>query len=271
MWVAAMRGLARLDDPALVDDPYAAELLPFGYAMIVRAAERTPRASKALLRGTARVTRNFIRHMAFRTRAIDDVVSDEAARGTRQLVLLGAGFDARAWRLPALAETRVFEVDHPDTQGTKRDGIGSRHPIAREVVWVPTDFTRDSPDETLARAGHDASKPTTFVWEGVTMYLSASDIDATLAAVERRAARGSCLLMTYHDSAFAPESVALDVMVRVVGEPFRTRMSPHDASEVFARHGFTALRDEGSDVWSERYLHEPAYRTNERLVVGRRT
>jgi len=171
MWVATLRGLASLDDPAIIDDPFAVDLLPLRYAGILRVAEATPRASRLVLRGIARASRNFARHMAFRTRAIDDVVMREAEAGTEQLVLLGAGFDARAWRLSALGSSRVFEVDHPDTQRAKREAMGQRKPIAREVVWVSIDFTKEAPDAVLARAGHDASRKTTFVWEGVTMYL----------------------------------------------------------------------------------------------------
>jgi methyltransferase (TIGR00027 family) len=268
MWVAAMRGLARLDEPALVRDPLAKGLLPLRYSAILRVAEGAPNVSRVVLRGLARVSNNLVRHMAFRTRAIDDVVTEDAGQGTRQLVLLGAGFDARAWRLEALGETRVFEVDHPDTQAAKRQGIGGREAVAREVVWVPMDFTRETLGDVLARAGHDASRPTTFVWEGVTMYLSGEDIDATLAVVAARAARGSRLAVTYHDSAFAPESVMLDVLVRVAGEPFRTRMSADEMRNRLSGHGFEVERDEGSDVWSERYLGERGYRTNERLVVA---
>jgi len=77
------------------------------------------------------------------------------------------------------------------------------------------------------------------------------------------------LVVTYQDSAFAPESALLDVLVRVVGEPFRGRMSPDEVRAVLARHGWTVESDEGSDVWSERYLGEAGYRTNERLVVAR--
>lgn len=270
MWVAALRGLAGLDDPALLTDPLAAELLPRRYAMILHAAQRMPSASRVVLRVAARVSRNFIRHMAFRTRAIDDGIAADAHRGTRQLVLLGAGFDARAWRLDVLSGSTVFELDHPDTQRTKREAIAGEKPLARRVVWAPVDFTHESLDDALARAGHDPNAPTTFVWEGVTMYLSKDAIDATLAVVSRRAAPGSSLLATYHDSAFAPESVLLDVLVRMAGEPFRTRLSPDDVRVLVARHGLRVERDEGSDVWSQRYLGEPGYRTNERLVIARR-
>src|SRR5580693_6361376 len=144
MWVAAMRGLAELDDPALVHDALAADLLPLRYASVLRVARRVPGASRTVLRALAIASGNLSRHLAFRTRAIDDVVSAEARSGTEQLVLLGAGFDARAWRLSALEGVTVFEVDHPDTQASKRAGIGERRALARELRWVPVDFAEES-------------------------------------------------------------------------------------------------------------------------------
>jgi methyltransferase (TIGR00027 family) len=173
--------------------------------------------------------------------------------------------------LPALANVTLFEVDHPDTQAKKRAGIGEHRALAREVKWVPIDFARDTPALVLERAGHDASRRATFVWEGVTMYLEQGAIEATLAAVARRASPGSCLVMTYHDAAFRFELVMLTAMVRMAGEPFRTRLHPSEVRGLLARHGFSVERDEGSGDWSERYLGEPGYRSGERLVIARKS
>jgi methyltransferase (TIGR00027 family) len=270
MWVAALRGLAELDDPRIVSDPLAVQLLPRGYRDVVAAAKRSPRVSRALLVGAARASKNLSRHLAMRTRAIDDVVVSEALNGTEQLVLLGAGFDARAWRLDQLAKTTVFEIDFPSTQRGKREGIGDREPLAKSVKWAPIDFSKgEDVAEVLERAGHGREKRTTFVWEGVTMYLDGDAIDATLASVARASAPGSVIAVTYHAADIGWESVPLTVLVRVAGEPFKTRMTKAEARARLERHGFRVESDEGSDDWSERYLRQPGYRDGERLVVAR--
>lgn len=65
----------------------------------------------------------------------------------------------------------MFLVDLPSTQGYMRDRAPTLgEPLAR-LVWVPVDFGRDDLSEALAAAGHDPTVPTTWVWEGVTMYL----------------------------------------------------------------------------------------------------
>jgi len=270
MWVAALRGLAEFDDPRIVSDPLAVELLPRGYRDLVLAAKRSPRVSRALLKGVAKASRNLSRHMALRTRAIDDVVVSEALNGTEQLVLLGAGFDARAWRLDQLSKTTVFEIDFPSTQRGKREGIGDREPLAKSVKWAPIDFSKgEDVAEVLARAGHDKTKRTTFVWEGVTMYLDSGAIDATLASVSRASAPGSVIAVTYHAADIGWESVPLTVLVRAAGEPFKTRMTKAEARARLETAGFRVESDEGSDDWSERYLRQPGYRDGERLVVAR--
>lgn len=179
------------------------------------------------------------RIMVARTLAIDEGVREAASP---QLVILGAGLDGRAWRMKELADVTVLEVDHPDTQRTKRARIGALEQAAKEVRFVAVDFTKDSLDEALERAGHDASRTTTWIWEGVIMYLTPEQVDATLRVIAKRSASGSRLLANYH-----PPSVMVRVMnlfVRSVGEPFRSRFRPEAMRALLDRHGFDVTRDE---------------------------
>src|SRR5205085_1708347 len=89
--------------------------------------------------------------MALRTSAIDAAVRDAIARGAQQLVILGAGYDGRAWRMKELANVRVFEVDHPATQAAKRSHIAELSPAIGNVTFVPVDFERESLDPALER------------------------------------------------------------------------------------------------------------------------
>ncbi len=272
IWVAVLRGLGGLDAPAVAGDPLAAALVPFPYRTLLQAAERAPRVTRAVLRGAARVSRNLSRHMSLRTRAIDDVVSEEARAGCRQLVLLGAGLDARAYRLEALGESVVFEVDHPATQRHKRRAAERHAPIAREVRYVAIDFARESPGDVLLEAGLDPAARSTFVWEGVTMYLERAAIDATLAAVASVAAPGSCLVATYYDARpKLAQALGLGLIVRAAGEPFRSRMTPEEIAGRLTRQGFEVVSDEGMDAWGDRYLGEATPGSGERIVRARRT
>jgi methyltransferase (TIGR00027 family) len=91
------------------------------------------------------------------------VVIDDAVRAAdnAQLIILGAGLDARAWRMPELAGVDVFEVDRPASQQDKRERVDGLEPAARSVSYVPVEFGRDALGPALARAGHRDAVSTT--------------------------------------------------------------------------------------------------------------
>jgi len=177
--------------------------------------------------------------MVARTVAIDDAVRGAAAR---QLVILGAGLDGRAWRMPELHDVTVFEVDHPDSQREKRARAAALAPAAREVRFVPVDFERDDLETALAAAGHDPALTTTWIWEGVVMYLARSEIESTLEVIERRSARGSRLIIVYHRPALVLRLVNL--VVRRLGEPLRSAFTTDEMRALLARYGFRIVTDQ---------------------------
>ena len=119
--------------------------------------------------------------MVPRTLAIDEAITSDPPA---QLVILGAGLDGRAWRLPGLSPTVVFEVDHPASQTDKRQRVGDRAPLARQLHFVAVDFTRDRLGDRLVAAGFGRELPTTWVWEGVVPYLTRREVSATVAAID---------------------------------------------------------------------------------------
>lgn len=179
------------------------------------------------------------RTMVGRTVAVDDAVRSAASP---QVVILGAGLDGRAWRMDALREVTVFEVDHPDSQRQKRARAAALEPRAKEIRFVPVDFARDDLDAALETAGHDPTLPTTWIWEGVVMYLTLADIEATLRIVSRRSPTGSRLIVAYHGPALALRVVG--AVVRRVGEPLRSAFTADQMRALLAAHGFDVLRDE---------------------------
>ena len=107
-----------------------------------------------------------------RTRYIDERLQLAIAGGARQVVILGAGLDSRAYRMRELLQgVKVFEVDWADA-GTQK-GAGEAD------LWMPPggfgvrpiDFTRENLDNVLVNAGHDKNMKTFYIWEGVTYYL----------------------------------------------------------------------------------------------------
>jgi methyltransferase (TIGR00027 family) len=182
--------------------------------------------------------------MVARTLAIDAAVRTV---GSPQVVILGAGLDGRAWRMPELRDVIVFEVDHPDSQRDKRARVAALRQTAREVRFVPVDFSRDDLGRALSEAGHDPSRPTTWIWEGVVMYLTPAEVEATLAIVAYRAAPGSRLIILYH-SPFLMRHV-IGLVTRRLGEPLRSKLTHAEMRALLASHGFTITRDDDLSVF----------------------
>ncbi len=193
-----------------------------------------------------------------RTRLIDSLVG-ELALQLPQAVILGAGFDTRAWRLPELRDVAVFEVDHPATQRRKQQLLHRRDLDTAHVRFIPTDFILRQLDTTMSEAGFDAALPTLFLWEGTTNYLSAEAVDATLRWCAGAAA-GSHLIFTYinADVLMDPSAyVGADQLfssLRRVEEPLTFGLDPDKLDGYLGERGLSLISDEGAASIRQRCL-----------------
>ncbi len=247
IYVAMARALAT-DDPELsraCNDPAAAALLPSFLRPLVHAAGSQPLASSVL----RHLSLGLQDHLALRTALIDSALEqgiDQHPAGL-QVVLLGAGLDARAHRLDALASSRVFEVDHPSTQKLKRAKARSLPVRAKELRYVACDFQRTDLTTALLGAGFDRAGPTIWIWEGVTMYLPESAVHDSLARMAELSTKDSLLIATY----IAPDIVVggrllgrwANLGLGLVAEPLRYTALPDAIEKVLASHQFAVLSD----------------------------
>lgn len=121
----------------------------------------------------------MIHQTAARTTFYDEALEQHIV-GIDQLVILGGGFDTRAYRLPAGTPTRCFEVDAPTTQSFKREMLERAGVDTTRVTYVPADFQKEDWLEKLVDAGFEPGKPTFFLWESVTMYLEREAVESAL-------------------------------------------------------------------------------------------
>jgi len=201
---------------------------------------------------SARVMADLI---ALRTAAIDTAVRDAIAAGATQLVILGAGYDGRAWRMPELAGVRVFEVDHPATQGDKRAHLSELPPATGLVSFVSIDFERESLGAVLDRAGHDRSSPTCWIWEGVVMYLTRDAMRATAGGIAGRSAPGSTLIVNYHT---VHRRFLARVIFRLLGEPQISAWTPAEMAADLGSVGLVVREDSGMADWNDRFAQGKA-------------
>ena len=133
-----------------------------------------------------------------RCRYIDDYLQACLDAGARQLVILGAGLDSRAYRFEPLKErVKTFEVDRPATLDAKRALLKRVFgQVPPHVAFVPIDFNTETLDK-LCECGYDTRLKTLFICEGVVYYLQAAAVDQTLAFVQKNSGPGSSIVFDY--------------------------------------------------------------------------
>jgi methyltransferase (TIGR00027 family) len=196
----------------------------------------------------SRARRNVAPHFDMMVLRFAFIDAQLAAHPAQQVVILGAGLDTRAFRLQALRGKRVFEVDHPDTQAYKRERVGRLGPPLADLRFAAVDFTRDDLGSALAAAGFDASVPTTWVWEGVIMYLDDAAMRGTLRELRRLSAAGSTLIAHYHEPAVnQPRAVGLlrRLVLSSLGEPQIGLRSQSTMQDELTSAGWSVLEDAG--------------------------
>jgi methyltransferase (TIGR00027 family) len=195
-----------------------------------------------------------------RTRFIDDALGEALADGAQQVLILGAGFDSRAYRISGMEGVSVFEVDHPATQALKRAGLARMLPAPPpHVRFVPIDFTRENLKEALGAAGYRSDLQSFFIWEGVTGYLTAEAVEETLRFVSSSASPGSRIVFSYiHQGVIdgtAQFEGAREVSkyVRRFNEPFTFGLDPEKIAAYLAERGFELVEELGGAEYRARY------------------
>ncbi len=262
-FVALFRALeSRLSaDQRLFDDPYAHAFLGARLRAVLALA-RVPVTGRLVTQAIDRGWPGARVSVVVRTRFIDDALNHALADGIDQIVIVGSGFDTRAYRVPGAERAQIFEIDTPGTIQDKRTRIEALLGcLPPHVSTVATDFEREDLDAALSRTDFRRRVPTLFIWEGVTSYLSAAAVDATLRRLATLAAPRSQLIFTYLDHATLegrselPGARTAMAAVRHAGEPFRFGFDPAELPAYLDRRGFKLLDDLTSVDLAARYLH----------------
>jgi len=135
-------------------------------------------------------------HQASARQTFFDAVVRRYLAHLTQFVILGAGFDTRAYALPRDAQVQVFEVDSPKTQAVKRRLLEKTGIDASRVKFVSADFERQDWFSRLVQAGFDPGEPALFLWEGVVHYLDRRAVERTLRKIASTA-KGSVVAFDY--------------------------------------------------------------------------
>lgn len=198
--VAAARALATAEPDAIIDDPFAADLVrAVGVEFFTRLVNGDIEVPDDTAAGGIRLITDT---MAVRTRFFDDFFEHATETGVRQAVILAAGLDTRPYRLSWPAGTVVYEIDQPEVIAFKTqsmEALGAAPSAERRTVAVDL---RDDWPAALRQAGFDTSAPSAWSAEGLLMYLPPDAQDRLFDHITTLSAPGSRLATEYHGNDF---------------------------------------------------------------------
>lgn len=184
--VVSLRALCNVssDQRLYIDDPFAIRFVKSGIPRLI--------CKSAILRYFMSLKLESqhpgaLGHLITRTKTIDEIIGDLISRkknAISQLVILGAGYDTRAYRLRTLKDVVVFEIDQNFMSSEKQQKCADLTPLCKKLVHLSTDFNKENVMDVLNACDvFDPSKPTFFIWEGVQVYLSDNSVDKMFASL----------------------------------------------------------------------------------------
>lgn len=195
-----------------------------------------------------------------RERYIDDFLIACLREGLDQVVVLGAGFDTRAYRIPGIEKARVFEVDHPATQAEKLKRLKKViDPPPGHVGFIPVDFNAQTLAERLPAGGYDEQGKTLFIWQGVTMYLTPEGVDSTLAFIAGHSGPGSAVIFDYFYTETLRDMKLKSTrrILRVIGERLTFGIDEGEIESFLVRRGFRDVRNADDEELKRLYFTGP--------------
>lgn len=250
------------EEKRLFDDPFAFKLLPFGWQVLVRLLF-LPGLRGVVLSLRERLLPGSLGAILCRTRYIDDLLKRYLNEGIEQVVILGAGFDSRAYRILGMDQVHVFEVDLPGTRNLKQIRVEKvLGTVPRNVTLVGMNFEEQNLDDILLSGGFQKGRKNLFIWEGVTQYISAEAVNNTLEFVTLVSEVESAIVFTYVrkeliDGLGFPEVYRPFLsFARGVGSPLIFGLDPSELGQFLAARGLKLIDDVGAAEYQELYLKQ---------------
>jgi methyltransferase (TIGR00027 family) len=246
------------EDIRIFFDPYAVRFIdPAKLAW----AQEHPLEVRAMVEALDRQTPGWNNSIRARVRYFDDVAGDAPRKGFTQMVLFGAGYDTRAYRIDAIRDhVRVFEIDRPDTQKKKTavlEAIFGNLPD--HVSFIPYEIDEGNTWADLQSAGYSKEKKTLFILEGLVMYLPMPVVEVLLREIAGHAGAGSTVLFDFIPPSIADGSSdaeggrAIRDFTIAIGEPLRSGFAAGDVVPFLAGLGFENVQIISSPAYAKMY------------------
>ncbi|MGB9980033.1 SAM-dependent methyltransferase [Methanobacterium sp.] len=245
------------EDERICYDPLAVHFIGSKTLELLQKKPEIDKEKQVVFKGVANT-------IAARVRYFDDFVKKSIDDGIEQLVILGAGYDTRAYRIEGLKENvKVFELDYPSTQNLKIEKIKEIFGyLPSHVTYASIDLEKESLDEKLFKNKYDPLKKTLFIMEGLTMYISPETVDEILSFIVENSSRGSAVIFDYasrtvnfdeHSDRKTVENLT-DLMEKS-NESMKFSLMEGTAEEFLSMMGFSDVIDVTCEDYKKAYFY----------------
>ena len=250
---------AKPEDERICYDPYAVHFIS---PEIIKFGMKHPKKAKEKVEQMEKLFPGLSSSIMARVRYFDEFVKKSIAEGTEQLIILGAGYDTRAYRIDELKDIKVFEVDHPNTQSFKIQKIKEIFDSTPDnVIYVPVDFEEETFDQKLFDNGYDSSKKTLFVMEGLIMYIPPKAVAKTLLFIVENSGKGSQVIFDYYPESVVDGTCKLEIGTNIrnhlaeLGEPLQFGIEEEKIEGFLTEFGFSGIQNVTSKDYKKLYFH----------------
>lgn len=239
-------------------DPYA---IHFIRPEIIEFGKNNPEEAKILVEQMEQLLPGLSSSIIARVRYFDDYLKICLKKGIKQLVILGAGYDTRAYRIEKLTDKiEIYEVDHPITQKFKKNVIEKLFGHDKFVKYAPIDFETQNIYDELPKYGYKSDSKTLFIMEGLSMYIPKSAIEDTLSYITTNSKKGSSLIFDFYPESLVnstnKERIATNIREYLIkqGEPLKFGIEEEDIEKFLKIRGFKNITVVNSNKYKNLYF-----------------
>lgn len=252
----------KLEGERICYDPYAVHFINPEMMRALKKRISDPEKAKIETENYERFFPGLSNSIKAKVRYFDDFIKKSIAEELKQLVILGAGYDSRAYRIDGLmGNVKVFEVDHPSAQTVKIDKVRKIFGLLPDhVIYVPVDLGIDDLGQKLLEKGYDKSKKTLFILEGVIFYIPPKMVDVILSFIVKNSGKGSAVLFDYFPQSVVDGTSQLEVgrnihnHLKQIGEPLQFGIEEGMVEKFLVERGFSQVCNVTSDDYKKVYF-----------------
>ncbi|MGB9979886.1 SAM-dependent methyltransferase [Methanobacterium sp.] len=249
---------AKPENERICHDSYAVHFIS---PEIIKFGMEHPKEAKEKVEQMEKLFPGLSSSIMARVRYFDDFTKKSIDEGIEQLIILGAGYDTRAYRIEEFKDIKVFEVDHPNTQSFKIQKIGEIFgSLPGHVVYVPVDFEKETFSQKLFDNGYDPSKKTLFIMEGLIMYIPPKAVAETLLFIVENSGKGSAVIFDYYPESIVDGTCKLEIGANIrnyvakQGEPLQFGIKEEKIEDFLIEFGFSKVQNVTSKDYKKLYF-----------------